>query len=439
MSKLLNFIDSLASLRLAPVSSDMNIVQDILANELPFTVHEYDSGSEQGGWIVPQEWGVMKAEIRKDGELVYDGKAHPLGVTGYSRSFIGDIDFTELKKHLYYSDIIPEALIYYYRNFYRNWEKEWGFSIPKTLFNQLSSGIYSVDLQTYHKPGKLKVFDYFIKGESSKTITLLAHNCHAGQANDDITGVAVGIEVMKALSQVETYYSYRLLVAPEQFGSIFYLGDLPPNQISDFHSAIYLEMLGNDNRLALQDSYTGEAEIDLVASHYFDNNFPDYYHDGFRKIIGNDETVWEAPGYEIPCISISRADPLDAGSPYPEYHTSHDTIEILSEDRLFESIEAILGICNILERNKRIVRQFSGHLCLSNPKYNLYAKPNDPSIVEARTEYDDRWFQMVMNLARRLSDRPTVLDLSLEFGLPFDDVAIYINRYYEKGLVSYEN
>ena len=58
-----------------------------------------------------------------------------------------------------------------------------------------------------------------------------------------------------------------------------------------FKYVIFLEMLGNDNRLALQESFTGESLIDKVAHHYLKFHFPDYYSAKFWTIIGNDETV----------------------------------------------------------------------------------------------------------------------------------------------------
>ena len=126
--------------------------------------------------------------------------------------------------------------------------------------------------------------------------------------------VLVGIEVMRRLKARATRrYSYRLVVAPEHLGTVFYLAGLSPDTTKTFRYAAFLEMLGNKHRLALQESFTGQSEIDLAAHHHLKFHAPDYYGDTFRKIVGNDETVWEGPGFEIPCISLSRAF-------YPEYH-----------------------------------------------------------------------------------------------------------------------
>ena len=43
-------------------------------------------------------------------------------------------------------------------------------------------------------------------------------------------------------------------------------------------------MLGNDSRLALQESFLGNTELDNAAKHYLKHEFPDFYFDKFNKI-----------------------------------------------------------------------------------------------------------------------------------------------------------
>ena len=56
-----------------------------IAEELPLTLLRYRSGESFNGWLVPQNWRVEKAEIRRDGRLVFDGRAHTLGVARYAK------------------------------------------------------------------------------------------------------------------------------------------------------------------------------------------------------------------------------------------------------------------------------------------------------------------------------------------------------------------
>lgn len=428
---MIELLKSIYQLKLAPVSEGINKAVEILKKELPFTVHQYPSLSEHNGWIVPQKWEVKKAEIRKNGELIYNGKNHPLGVIGYSQSFKGKVKLTELKKHLFYKKDRPNDIVYHCDLYYKPHQKNWGFCIPYNMYKKMKDGEYDINLQTSHENGKMKVLDYFVQGKKDETIILNAHNCHAGQANDDISGVVVGIELMKRLSKRKTKYSYRLIIAPEHLGTVFYLANLPKKEAKNLKFCIFLEMLGNDNRFALQLSFTGESLLDKAACNYLSIKHPNFFCDKFRKIVGNDETVWEAPGFEIPTISLSRW-------PYPEYHTDKDNEDIISEKRLEEAVEAVLGILNILETNCFVKRRFDGLLALSNPKYNLYIRPGtDPSIKQKTPKNQKKWNYLMDCLPRYFDGKTSILDIAIKHALPYDEVYEYINRFKEKGLVEH--
>ena len=45
----------------------------------------------------------------------------------------------------------------------------------------------------------MKILEYTLKGKNKETIIINAHNCHPYQANDDISGCAVGIALLKNL------------------------------------------------------------------------------------------------------------------------------------------------------------------------------------------------------------------------------------------------
>jgi len=432
-------LKSIYPLRLAPVSDGRDKAINLMMAELPFKIFEFESGTEQTGWVVPDKWEILKANIRYQGKLVYDGTQHPLGVIGYSSSFHGKVDLRELKKHLYYHSFYPDALVYHYKYFYRNWEKDWGFSMPKNKIDRLTEGSYEIELETEHSPAMMKVLEYHLQGELSETVTFIAHDCHAAQANDDIAGVVVGIELMKRLRKLNTRLSYRLLIGPEQFCSVFYLAALTPAERAKLTYGVYLEMLGNDNRLALQESFNGNSLIDKAAKHFLMNQYPGTYVGAFRKVIGNDETVWESPGYEIPCISISRSNPVTDGLPYPEYHSNLDNEEIIHPGRLEESVDAVLGIINILENNVVMHRKFEGHVALSHPQYDLYVDPpTDPSLNEEDIDRRRQWFDMIVRLPRDFDGITTLLDVAIRQDIQFDDLLDYVKKFAEKGLVRLE-
>src|SRR5439155_20308209 len=116
------------------------------------------------------------------------------------------------------------------------------------LFQVLEEGDYDVELVTVHEPGRMKVCDYFLPGRLTDTIVLNAHDGHAGQANDATSGIVVGVEAMKRLAARPRKYSYRLIIAPEHFGTVFYVASLPKERLAEFRHGIFLEAVGNNAR-----------------------------------------------------------------------------------------------------------------------------------------------------------------------------------------------
>jgi len=435
MANMMDILRAVDGLAVGPVTPDTDKQNQILCQELPFRIKEYVSGREFNGWTVPKNWEVIKAEIRKDGQLVYDGKKHPLGVIGYSESFTGIVSLSELKLHLYHFKDAPNDIVYHCDLYYKPHLKQWGFSLPYNVYKELADGDYEIELVTRHTDGKMKVLEYTHPGASDKTIILNAHNCHAAQLNDGPSGYAAGIEAMRRLGELNTRYSYRLIVAPEHFGTVFYLADLPVEEIKKFKLGIFLEMLGNDHQFSLQESFTGKSYIDEVAGHVLKHHAPDFRRDKFRQVVGNDESVWEAPGYEVPMISLSRCAP---GRLYPEYHLSSDNLSIMRADKLNESVDIIMKMIEVLEKDCVLQRKFTGLIALSNPKYDLYIAPGTDPAIQNHTSADQAKWSDLMNCAPRYFDQSlSILDIAVRHDLPFASVYAYLSKFKEKGLVDF--
>ncbi len=400
--------------------------------ELPFTVHEYPSGADLNGWLVAPAWSVQKAEIRKDGKLIYDGTISPLGVITLSESFSGTVSLDEMKAHLFYSDEDPDAIVYHWTALYRPQEKDWGFCVPKRLYDALEEGAYDIDLQTREAPGIMKVLDYHLPGNSDRTILFNAHNCHPFQANDDLSGAAVGIEIMKRLAALsERRYSYRLVIAPELIGTAFWLDGLEVKEVTNLAYTVMLKSVGNDAPLKLQESFTGKSLVDQAAHGVFAERFETYESGPFRTIYGNDETVFEAPGFEIPSISLTRW-------PFFGYHTDLDTPERLSEARLLETVDLTVDICKALEaqtKNVRLLRQFRGLVCLSHPRYDLYMKAPTPGIDHG--DYTDKmanWNRLMNTFPRHLDGKTDLVDIAKHYDIDIDELYDYAMCWVDRGL-----
>jgi aminopeptidase-like protein len=145
----------------------------------------------------------------------------------------------------------------------------------------------------------------------------------------------------------------------------------------------------------------------------------------FESIIVNDEYVWE--NYGIPMLSFSRF-------PYPEYHSSRDSVEIIKEASLNEAVDALIGAVDRLEASPLVVRKFEGTICLSNPQYDLYVDYGQVALGDAPSDQRRR-MRCLMDFVPAL-DRPvSVKAVADHVGLPEKETLEYLQRWASKGLV----
>jgi len=437
MKSMIELITELSPIRMAPNSAGADECVKILCEELPFTIHEFKGGSEVNGWIVPMKWEVIEAKIFDASEnLVYDGMWHPLAVIGYSQSFQGKVNGQELKKHLFYPNAFNDALVYHCDLFYKPFRKEWGFSVTKNLYDSIDDlREYRVDLRTVFEDGTMKVCEYVLQGENPESIIMNAHNCHAFCCNDDLSGVAVGIKVIRQLAKIpKRRFTYRLIVAPEHFGSIFYLNSLPDDVSRNLKYGVFLEMLGTDGALALQRSFLGNTFIDRAFLNAMKFGNVSWRTDLFRKVVGNDETCWEGAGYDISFPSLSRS--LGIGH-FPEYHTSKDGPELMNQEKLEEAVRIVLDAFLIMEQDSVMIRKFKGLVALSHPRYNLYKPYYDPSEPDRKTIDDSakNWNYLMDCIPRYFDCDTRVIEVAERHKLPFRTVYDYVKEFESKKLI----
>lgn len=389
---------------------------------LPFQIHTYQTESPYKGWVVPPRWDLVKATIQKEGKTLFEVD-HPLKIIGLSKSFTGTVSLEELKKHLHFDHRDEKRIPYHFRQHYRPWDRDWGFCVTKQFYDSLKPGNYTVHIETKEGEGKLKVAEYVKKGETPYGFAFVAHLDHPGMANDDLAGVAVGVELFKKLSTLKTKFTYRLILVQEIIGSVFYL-DKTLNK-SEVLEACFLEMLGTKTPLALQSSRLEKSVLEKILEEKLKESGEKFVKGPFRSIICNDEGVWESA--QIPMCSLSRY-------PYPEYHSDSDNISIISPDSLEKAVDILYQTIHRLENLVLIEKQFEGVYALSHPDYNLYVDPGQPA-------FGDLPQKQTTSLRRLMDDLPLLPKytfanpLAEELNLPFDVVYQYLKKWEEKKLI----
>lgn len=418
----MDLINELWFLKRDIVSDDFDRALYRLAREVPMVIHEYPSGEPCWTWHVPEKWTCQEAYLETlDGRRLLDYADHPLHVVSYSLPFEGEVSRAELLDHLHTHPRLPEAIPFVFKYY----ERDWGLCAPQSLRDSLTEETYRVLIRSSFEPGTLKVGEVVIPGISEQTFTLVAHLCHPGMVNDDLTGVLVGLEVARRLlAGPRPYYTYRLLILPETIGSVAYLShneELIPNMVG----GLFLEMLGNDSPHALQGSFQPESQPDRCLNAALTRLDPQGYLGAYRTIIDNDERQFNAPGVRIPMLSISRVEaPKSSGKPpYPEYHSSLDKPKIVSEERLQASRDLVLGLIQAWEHNQYIVNNFRGEIFCSG--YGIW--------IDYR--HNPEGHRRLFEIMERCDGEHTVADIATELETSFQAIWEVVSLLEEKGLV----
>ncbi len=428
----LDIFDEILRLNIGVSQSDNARMFELLSGIHPLRLHRYTSGREHNGWMVPHDWVVHRAEIRRDGKVLFDGTRHPMAVAGYSPSFEGKVLKDELDRHVFVKKELPDVYPFHCMNNYRPWARDWGFCVPFNVWKAWPAGEYEVALETEYRDGEMLVGEIHHDGECSDTVVFNAHTCHPCQFNDDLAGVAVILELFKWLRGRKTRWSYRAVLAPEHLGTVFYLADLPEAERRRLKMGAFVEMVGIDEDLILQQSFDGKSILDRVMTHALRRRNPGARVGAFRTVVGNDETVWEAAGIEIPFVSLSRC---VKNTYYPQYHTNEDDLRITSEAKLREALEVLQETVEILESDRYVHRKFTGLVALSNPRYNLYVERPDPTVAKNLSERDLNLGRLQDRLPRYFDGSRTVFDIAERNDIDFATLRDYVGKFQDRGLV----
>ncbi len=405
-------------------SSDYDASLEILKKYLPFKIHEYRSNVPHKGWEIPPKWDLVKGIIRFEGKTIYEVD-HPLKIIGLSRTVKDSVSRDELRKHLFYDRRDPNNIPYHFRQHYRPWDRDWGFCVPQNFYDSLQEGQYEVEIDAKESEGYLKVAEYVKEGQYPFGFAFVAHLDHPGMANDDLAGVAVGVDLLHRLSQIETKFTYRLVLVQEILGSVFYF-DKTYSKGPPIIESCFLEMLGTKTPLALQYSRLGKSCLEHTLEQVLKKSSLNYRTGPFRSVICNDEVVWES--FQIPMCSLSRY-------PYPEYHSDKDNPSIIDRQILEETVELLYQ--TVLELDKKIMmeKHFEGVYSLAHPNYNLYIDPGQPAFSALPSESTMK-LRSLMDEMPLLPQFTCVNTLADQIQLPFEEVYNYLQLWKDKGLIS---
>jgi len=318
---------------------------NILQKYVNFKINEIPSGTKVFDWIVPEEWNIKSAYVvdLATNECVINFNNHNLQVVGYSEPIDKVIDFNELNEHLYFNEKLPNA-IPYVTSYY---SKNWGFCLSFNEYLKLNrDSKYRVFIDSnFNKNGSLTYAELVIPGKSEKEIFFSSYICHPQMCNNELSGPVVLTALANYISSCKSLkYTYRFVLIPETIGSIAYLSKnitkLKKNVIAGYN----LTCLGDEGEFSYIPSRLGNTLSDKIALNFLKSNFPKFISYTWLD-RGSDERQYCAPGIDLPVCSITRT----KYGKYPEYHTSLDDFNIISENALQKSLIVYKKLINILE------------------------------------------------------------------------------------------
>ena len=390
----------------------LNIISKYLPNLI---IKKVPSGTKVFDWVVPEEWNVKEAYIiTPGGRKICDLKENNLHLMSYSTPIKKVIELEELEKHLYSLPDKPNA-IPYVTSYYH---KRWGFCIKHKDRKALKKGKYQVVIKSSFIKGHLNYGELIIPGRLKKEVFLSTYICHPSMANNEVSGMIVAINFIKNLKKIkDRHYTYRIVFVPETLGSIIYINknfkDLKKNVIAGF----VLTCVGDDNEFSYLPSRSGNKLSDRSAVNYFNFNIKK-----FNKYTyldrGSDERQYCSPGVDLPVCSIMRT----KYNTYPEYHTSLDDLNFISEKGLKNSLQMLENITSIIENNFKYKSTYKCEPKLGSR--NLYPEISSKSLSPLSNSKKNNFINY-LNFLAYADGKNDLIDISEKIGVgAFDLIEI---------------
>jgi aminopeptidase-like protein len=416
-SEIIDIITEISPLQRMINSDGLDEAFEIVARALPGTViHEYPVGSCAEDWEVPKAWHVTKGLIKnKEGMVLASIEDSPLFVSPYSEAVSGWFNKSQIEERLMTNEKRPDAFLLQHRNAYNYNLTDWGITLPYNIWREMPEGEYFIEIEVNWKDQPMKVAEYFLPGKSKETICLNGHIDEL--CNDDLSGCILALKVLEILKdRKDLKYSYQMILSPELIGTIFFAHN-NMEKIKNTICLLNLETVGAGENWCYKSSLNADTIFDKTLLLAMKSVTKEIKHLDFFGGYGNDERVYSWPSMNVPGVAIQK-------HPFYEYHTSHDTPEILNNHDFEDSLKMCINFVEIMETNYV-------------PKYKL----SMPPYLSKRNLYFDRMRNPEMHqkfnnqILFNLDGKQSLVHLADKFDMDYKEVLEYVNSFVSDGIV----
>lgn len=317
---------------------------DVLERIIPLERSEVPSGTRVLDWTVPDEWVFTEGWIEDaDGKRLLDSSNSNLHVVNYSCAVDQTVSKAELDDHLFSLEDRPDAIPY--RTSY--YERSWGFCISDNQRKVMGDGPFRVHIDAKHVAGSLTYAEHVVRGTSTDEVLISTHICHPSLANDNLSGMVLAAALAQRLNMDEPRLTYRFLFVPGTIGAISWLAN-NRQSVSAITDGLVLTGLGDEAPYTWKQSRGGDNRIDRLVAQVLRSEGKTHEIVPFGP-YGYDERQYGSPGFNLPVGRLTRG----VHGTFPEYHTSGDNLEFVSEEGLAESLGLLLRICQMLDADQR--------------------------------------------------------------------------------------
>ena len=380
---------------------------------LPLEMHEVPSGTKVLDWTIPREWNIRDAFVAaENGKRVIDFRRSNLHILQYSQPIDRVVTRQELDEHLFslpdQPDLIPYRTAYY--------SETWGFCLAHRDRLALTDDSYHVRIDSTLAPGSLSYGECLLRGATTDEVLISAHCCHPSLANDNLSSIAVAIELGRWLMTAPRRHGYRLLFMPGTIGAIAWL-HANRNTVHRIRHGLVLSCLGDPAPISYKLSRRGDAAIDRYATAILrETGHADRIHP-FTP-TGYDERQYCSPGFNLPVGRLSRS----PGGMFPEYHTSADNLDLVRPDALADSLRVLQRIVGMIERDETW-RNTSPYGEPQLGRRGLYGRHDQDVLL---------W---LLNLC---DGKHSLFDIARRSGHPFEQIVSAADALAEAGLLARE-